>query len=57
MAVKTEEAVAFLKTKGCSVTLVNKPAYVEAFKPVFEQFRPVVGPELLDAILKQTATT
>jgi tripartite ATP-independent transporter DctP family solute receptor len=56
MAVKTEEAVAFLKTQGCLMTLVNKPAYVEALKPVFEQFRPVVGPELLDAILKQTAS-
>ena len=55
MATKTEDAVAFLKTKGCTVSLVDKLSYAEALKPVFDQFRPVVGPELLDSILKQTS--
>lgn len=56
LAAKTEEAVAFLKTKGCTVSLVDKPAFAEALKPVFDQFKPVVGPDLLDLIMKQTAS-
>jgi len=54
MAEKTEEATAFLKTQGCTVTDADKAAYGAALKPVYEQFRPVVGAELLDSILKQT---
>jgi TRAP-type C4-dicarboxylate transport system substrate-binding protein len=54
MAGKTEEAIAFLKSQGCTVTEVDKPAYAAALKPVYEQFRPVVGAELVDAILQQT---
>jgi tripartite ATP-independent transporter DctP family solute receptor len=54
MTAKTEEAVAFLKTQGCDVTEVDKPAYAAALKPVWDQYRPIVGPEMVDAILKQT---
>jgi tripartite ATP-independent transporter DctP family solute receptor len=56
MAAKTDEAVAFLKTQGCTITEADKPAYTEALKPVYEQFRPIVGAELLDSILKQTGS-
>jgi TRAP-type C4-dicarboxylate transport system substrate-binding protein len=56
MATKTDEAVAFLKTQGCTITDADKPAYTEALKPVYEQFRPIVGAELLDSILKQTGS-
>jgi TRAP-type C4-dicarboxylate transport system substrate-binding protein len=52
MAQKTVEATEFLKTRGCTVTEVDKPAYAEALKPVYEQFRPVVGADLLDSIQK-----
>jgi tripartite ATP-independent transporter DctP family solute receptor len=54
MAQKTIDATAFLKTQGCSVTEVDKAAYAAALKPVYEQFRPIVGAELVDSILKQT---
>jgi tripartite ATP-independent transporter DctP family solute receptor len=53
MAQKTEEATAFVKTQGCSVTEVDKAAYAAALQPVYEQFRPVVGAELVDSIMKQ----
>jgi len=53
MAQKTEEATEFLKTQGCSVTEVDKAAYATALQPVYEQFRPIVGAELVDSIMKQ----
>jgi TRAP-type transport system periplasmic protein len=53
MAQKTTDAIAFLKTQGCTVTDANKTAYAEALKPVYDQFRPIVGPDLVDAIMKQ----
>jgi tripartite ATP-independent transporter DctP family solute receptor len=54
MAQKTIDAVAFLKTQGCTVAEVDKAAYAEALKPVYEQFRPIVGGDLVDSIIKQT---
>ena len=54
MAAKTDEAVVFLKTQGCTISEADKPAYAAALKPVYEQFRPIVGADLLDSILKQT---
>jgi len=55
MAQKTVEATEFLKTQGCTVTEVDKAAYAEALKPVYEQYRAVVGAELIESILKQTS--
>jgi tripartite ATP-independent transporter DctP family solute receptor len=54
MAQKTIEATAFLKTQGCTVTEPDEAAYAAALKPVYEQFRPIVGSALLDSIMKQT---
>ncbi len=54
MCSEDDEAMAFLKTQGCTITEADKPAYTEALKPVYEQFRPIVGADLLDSILKQT---
>jgi tripartite ATP-independent transporter DctP family solute receptor len=54
MAQKTIEATAFLKTQGCTVTDVDKAAYATALKPVYEQFRPIIGADLVDSIMKQT---
>ncbi len=51
---KTQEATAFVKTQGCTVTDVNQAAYAEALRPVYAQYRPVVGADLVDAIVKQT---
>lgn len=54
MAQKTIEATAFLKTEGCTVTDPDQAAYATALKPVYEQFRPIVGSGLLSSIMKQT---
>jgi tripartite ATP-independent transporter DctP family solute receptor len=54
MAQKTDEAIAFVKTQGCTVTEVDKAAYAAALKPVYDQFRPIVGAELVESIMKQT---
>jgi tripartite ATP-independent transporter DctP family solute receptor len=56
MAQKTIEATDFLKTQGCTVTEADKAAYGAALKPVYDQYRPVVGAELVDSILKQTGS-
>jgi tripartite ATP-independent transporter DctP family solute receptor len=53
MAKKTDEAAAFLKTQGCTVTEVDKAAYAKALQPVYDQYRPVVGAELVQSIQKQ----
>jgi TRAP-type C4-dicarboxylate transport system substrate-binding protein len=54
MGQKTLDALAFLRTQGCTVSEANKDAYVAALKPVYEQFRPIVGTGLVDSITKQT---
>lgn len=53
MAQKTDDAMVYLKKQGCTVTEVNKKAYDTALRPVYDQFRPVVGADLVDQILKQ----
>ena len=47
VAQKTEDAIAFVKTKGCTVAAVDRPAYAAALQPVYAQFGPVVGEALL----------
>jgi tripartite ATP-independent transporter DctP family solute receptor len=54
IAKTTDDAITYMKTQGCTVTAADQPAYAKALQPVYAQFRPVVGAELLDAILKQT---
>lgn len=54
MAQKTVEATDFLKTQGCTVAEPDKAAYATALKPVYDQFRPIVGAALVDSIMKQT---
>jgi tripartite ATP-independent transporter DctP family solute receptor len=54
MATKTDDAIAFLKTQGCTITDADTAAYAAALKPVWQQYRPIVGADLVDAILKQT---
>jgi TRAP-type transport system periplasmic protein len=53
MAKKTADAEAFLKTQGCTVTEVDKPAYAKALQTVYGQYQSVVGAELVQAIQKQ----
>jgi len=54
VAQKTDEAAAFVKAQGGSVVEVDQDAYAKALTPVYAQYRPVIGAELVDAILKQT---
>ena len=54
IAKKTDEAVTFVKAHGCTVTQPDQAAYAKALQPVYTQYRPIVGPKLLDSILKQT---
>ena len=36
------------------MTEADKAAYAAALKPVYDQFRPIVGADLVDSIMKQT---
>jgi TRAP-type transport system periplasmic protein len=54
MTAKTDEAIAFLKTQGCSIDEVDKAAYGKALQPVWERYKPIVGADLVDAIQQQT---
>jgi tripartite ATP-independent transporter DctP family solute receptor len=54
VAQKTDEAAAFVKAQGGSVVEVDQEAYAKALAPVYAEYRSVIGPELVDAILKQT---
>jgi TRAP-type transport system periplasmic protein len=54
MAQKTDEAAAFLKTQGCSVSDADKAEYGKALQPVYDQFKPIVGADLVGEIQKQT---
>ena len=54
MAAKTDDAIAFLKTQGCTIDEVDKAAYAKALQPVWDQYKPIVGANLVDAIQKQT---
>jgi tripartite ATP-independent transporter DctP family solute receptor len=54
IAQQTIEAAAILKIKGCTVAEADKAAYAAALKPVYDQFRPIVGADLVDSIMKQT---
>lgn len=54
MTAKTEDAIAFLKTQGCTIDEVDKAAYAKALQPVWTQYTPIVGADLVAAIQKQT---
>jgi TRAP-type transport system periplasmic protein len=55
VARKTEAAIAFVKTKGCTVAAVDQPAYAAALQPVYTHFGPIVGEALLQKIQNQVA--
>src|SRR6185437_3179122 len=43
MAAKTDEAITFLKTQGCTIIDADKAAYAKALQPVWTQYKPIVG--------------
>lgn len=53
MAQKTEETSGFLKEKGLTINDVDRAAYRKATEPVYKEFRDIIGPELVDAVVNQ----
>jgi tripartite ATP-independent transporter DctP family solute receptor len=54
MAAKTQDAITFLKGQGCEFTDVDTAAYAKALEPVWTQYKPIVGADLVNAIQQQT---
>lgn len=52
----TDQATAFLKTKGQKFLPVDIDAYRAATRPVYDQFRGSIGPEFVSLVLKQVAS-
>ncbi len=52
----TDQSVAFLKTQGLQVLPVDTEAYRVATRPIYDQFRSSIGPDFVDAVLKQVAS-
>jgi TRAP-type transport system periplasmic protein len=56
MVAKTEETTAFLKDKGLTINEVDRAAYRKQVDGVYQEFRTVIGPDLVDAVLKQVGS-
>jgi tripartite ATP-independent transporter DctP family solute receptor len=54
MAAKTQDAITFLKGQGCEFTDVDTAAYAKALEPVWTQYKPIVGADLVNQIQQQT---
>ena len=51
---ESKKLVEKLKTEGMKVNAVKNPQeFREKVKPVYEKFRPSIGPDLLDRVLAQ----
>ena len=53
MAEKTTETSAFLKEKGLTFAEVDRAAYRKQTHSVYDEFRPIIGAELFDTVIKQ----
>ena len=53
VAEATLHAEGVLKGAGATVVAADIPAYVAATRPIYDKFRPIIGPELVDAVMKQ----
>ena len=53
MAEKTTETTAFLKEKGLTFVDVDRAAYRKQTHSVYDEFRPIIGAELFDTVIKQ----
>lgn len=47
----SQKADATFASKGLKIVEVNRAAYRKALQPVYDTFRPTIGPELMDAVL------
>lgn len=50
---KTAETTEFVKGKGLTINEVDRAAYRKATDSVYKEFKPIVGAELYDAVLKE----
>ena len=53
VATATDQAAGVLKAAGVTIGPVDLPAYIAATKPIYDKFRPVIGAELVDDVMKQ----
>lgn len=53
MVEKTTETTAFLKQKGLTFADVDRAAYRQQTQSVYAEFRPVIGADLFDQVIKQ----
>jgi tripartite ATP-independent transporter DctP family solute receptor len=49
----TEQAAGVLKAAGVTIAPVDEAAYRTATKPIYDKFRPIIGAELVDEVMKQ----
>jgi len=54
VATATEQAEATFKAAGVTIAPVDEAAFVKATKPIYDKFRPIIGADLVDEVLKQT---
>jgi tripartite ATP-independent transporter DctP family solute receptor len=54
VAVATDKANETMKAAGVRIADVDTAAYAKALKPIYDKFRPVIGDDLVDMVLKQT---
>jgi tripartite ATP-independent transporter DctP family solute receptor len=54
VAEATVSAQGVLKAAGSKIVPADIDAYAAATKPIYDKFRTIIGPELVDAVLKQT---
>lgn len=54
VAEATTSATGVMKAAGVAIVQPDIDAYVKATRPIYDQFRPTIGADLVDAILKQT---
>lgn len=49
------QAATSLATKGIKIVEADRPAYRKALEPVYQNYRTVIGADLMDAVLKAAA--
>jgi tripartite ATP-independent transporter DctP family solute receptor len=54
VAEATDQAAGVLKGAGVSFAEADIPAYIKATRPIYDKFRPIIGADLVDQVLKQT---
>ena len=52
---KTAEAKQLCESKGMTVQETNYQAFRSSVQPVYDEFRPTIGTELVDKFMKETS--